>query len=185
RCGAVRGGRGLGGACGGEQEREGVIGRPVDVDFLGIVGGAELRARQQGERERSGEKRAAGQFGHDDLHAFEPRPRSRAGRPVDEGGIFCPPSAWRGGGPRALAAFVKRPQAACSNRRYVYFLESPTWGVNENYLLNLGGAIGIISILAGRPDIPLSSPTTGIMSADGNGFGMTRRRRSAIPMKPC
>ena len=100
-----------------QHHRHRIIGRPVDADLLRLVGGAEPRARQQGERERAGEKRTARKSGHDDLHAFEPRPRSRAGRPVDEGGIFCPPSAWRGGGPRALAAFVKRPQAACSNRR--------------------------------------------------------------------
>src|SRR5262249_45415404 len=152
-----------------EQHRHRVVGRPIDVDFLGIVGGGELRARQHGERERAGQKRTAGQLGHDDLHAFEPRPRSRAGRPVDEGGIFCPPSAWRGGGPRALAAFVKRPQAACSNRRYIYFLGSPTRGVNENYLLNIGGAIGIIFILTRRPDIPLSSYSS------GGGYGSPQR----------
>src|SRR5262249_38262658 len=101
------------------------------------------------------------QLGHDDLHAFEPRPRSRAGRPVDEGGIFCPPSAWRGGGPRALAAFVKRPQAACSNRRYIYFLGTPTKAANKNYLLNIGAPLGIIFILRRRPAIPLSPYSTG------------------------
>src|SRR6516164_2229116 len=136
------------------------------------------------------------------------RGRAREGRLMKAG--FFARRHWRGGGPRALAAFVKRPQAACSNRRYIYFLGSPTRGVNENYLLYLGGAIGIIFILARRPDIPLSSyssgggygspqqgprdasvagaplaGTTGIMSADGNGFGMTRRQRSAIPMQRC
>ena len=55
-----------------EQHRHRVIGRPVDVNFLGIVGGAERRARQQGERERAADKRTARKFGHDDLHAFEP-----------------------------------------------------------------------------------------------------------------
>src|SRR5262249_13759218 len=35
------------------------------------------------------------------------------------------------GGPRALAAFFERPQASCSNLRYVYSLESPIGTVNE------------------------------------------------------
>jgi hypothetical protein len=39
------------------------------------------------------------------------------------------------GRPRALAAFVERPQAACSNRRYIYSLGRPTEVVNEKYLL--------------------------------------------------
>jgi hypothetical protein len=35
-----------------------------------------------------------------------------------------------GGVPRALAAFFQRPQAACSNRRYISSLEEPRLDVN-------------------------------------------------------
>jgi len=82
-----------------EQHRHRVIGRPVDVDFLGIVGGAELRARQQGERERGGEKRTAGQFGHDDLHALNlDRGRAREGR-LMKAGFFARRQPGEGAGP--------------------------------------------------------------------------------------
>jgi hypothetical protein len=53
---------------------------------------------------------------------------------LDQGGSFLPAVSLARGGPRALAAFVKRPQAACSNRRYIYFLETGIEPVNENYL---------------------------------------------------
>jgi hypothetical protein len=39
---------------------------------------------------------------------------------VNGSGPNGPPSACEGISPRALAAFIKRPQAACSNRRYIY-----------------------------------------------------------------
>jgi hypothetical protein len=58
-------------------------------------------------------------------------PADKRSRPVDKGGIFGPPSAWRGAGPALLAVFVERPQAACSNRRYIYSLETRMQTVNE------------------------------------------------------
>jgi hypothetical protein len=58
-----------------------------------------------------------------------------ARRPVDEGGIFWPADSLARGRPRALAAFVERPQAACSNRRYILSLERAATAVNENYPL--------------------------------------------------
>src|SRR6516225_10704075 len=44
---------------------------------------------------------------------------------------FLPAGRQARGGPRALAAFVKRPQAARSNRRYIYSLESHIQAVNQ------------------------------------------------------
>jgi hypothetical protein len=58
-------------------------------------------------------------------------PRRVAEQPVDEGGRFLPAVSLARGGPRALAAFVERPQAACSNRRYIYSLETRMQTVNE------------------------------------------------------
>src|ERR1700744_4865217 len=47
-----------------------------------------------------------------------------------EAGSSRPPSARRRGRPRALAAFIQRPQAARSNRRYFYSLEELPLSVN-------------------------------------------------------
>src|ERR1700683_1137581 len=47
-----------------------------------------------------------------------------------EAGNLSPPSARRRGRPRALAAFIQRPQAARSNRRYFYSLEELLVAVN-------------------------------------------------------
>jgi hypothetical protein len=58
-------------------------------------------------------------------------------RPVDEGGIFWPTVSLARGRPRALAAFVERPQAACSNRRYIYSLERAIVAVNEKISADL------------------------------------------------
>jgi hypothetical protein len=44
---------------------------------------------------------------------------------------FLPAVSLARGGPRALAAFVERPQAACSNRRYIYSLKTRKKTVNE------------------------------------------------------
>jgi hypothetical protein len=60
-----------------------------------------------------------------------------AQRPVDEGGIFWPAVSLARGRPRALAAFVERPQAACSNRRYVYSLERAVTAVNGKISVDL------------------------------------------------
>jgi hypothetical protein len=61
-----------------------------------------------------------------------------ARRPVDEGGIFGPAVSLAKGRPRALAAFVERPQAVCSNRRYIHSLERAMTAVNEKILAELG-----------------------------------------------
>jgi hypothetical protein len=46
-------------------------------------------------------------------------------------GGLGPPSARRRGRPRALAAFIQRPQAARSNRRFFYSLEELFAAVNR------------------------------------------------------
>ena len=52
------------------------------------------------------------------------RERARRGRHdrLMKAGNFRPAVSLARGGPRALAAFVERPQAACSNRRYTFRL---------------------------------------------------------------
>jgi hypothetical protein len=49
----------------------------------------------------------------------------------DEDGILWPAVSFARGRPGALAAFVERPQAASSNRRYIYSLERVIVAVNE------------------------------------------------------
>src|ERR1041384_3250110 len=51
--------------------------------------------------------------------------------PVDGGGIWGPPSAWRGDGPRALAAFVKRPASCKLKSALDLFYTAATRRVNE------------------------------------------------------
>src|SRR6185503_19132864 len=65
-----------------EHHRDRVVGRPVDADFLRLVGGVAARAgsKQQG----GGDKAKAGQRGHDDLRSFghgQPSPLVRAAWP--------------------------------------------------------------------------------------------------------
>jgi hypothetical protein len=69
--------------------------------------------------------------------------KSAFGLLSDRGGVYTPHAITDGGGivsarhqrgdggePRALAAFVKRPQAARSNRRYFYSIKDISDGVN-------------------------------------------------------
>jgi hypothetical protein len=44
-----------------EQHRYRVVGRPVDVDLLGIVGGAKLRGGNEREGEHTGRQQTAGE----------------------------------------------------------------------------------------------------------------------------
>jgi len=53
-----------------EQHGDRVVGRPIDIDFLGVVSGGKWRGGKKRERQRRGEQGAAGKFGHDDLHAL-------------------------------------------------------------------------------------------------------------------
>src|ERR1700730_7473682 len=58
------------------------------------------------------------------------RVRHRALPGLMNAGFLARRQLGEGGGPRALAAFIERPQAACSNRRCTYFLGSPMLSVN-------------------------------------------------------
>jgi hypothetical protein len=54
---------------------------------------------------------------------------------VNGSGPDGPPSACEGISPRALAAFIKRPQAACSNRRYRYSIIGHFFAVKGKRLM--------------------------------------------------
>src|SRR5262245_36564147 len=67
-------------------------------------------------------------------HWGRSRASQRANEATDGGGVLARPQLG-GGRPRALAAFVERPQAARSNRRYDYSIGAYSMGRQwkENY----------------------------------------------------
>src|SRR5262249_50359401 len=59
-----------------EQDRDRVVGRPIDPNVLGLVGSQE-RARKERDRERGGGERTSEGGGHDELHPFAAKGCSR------------------------------------------------------------------------------------------------------------
>src|SRR5262249_16889207 len=106
-----------------EQHRGRVVGRPVDADLFGVLGGFERGARNQSEGEHPREQNGPGMNGHDGTSARS----AAAAFPRRPGGGWrreLGPALSLARAGRALAAFVERPQAASSNRRYVFSIRA-------------------------------------------------------------
>ena len=87
-----------------EQHRHRVVGRPVDADFLRLVG-AEARGRQQaGQQRPKPERERRDRTLIRDLHSCAAARRETRGRWLMEAGkTICPPVSFvRRGGPRPL-----------------------------------------------------------------------------------